>query len=234
MITAVILGLGSRGAEVYGKYSISYPEKLKIVGICDIDQVKIEKYSNLFNVKKENCFLSSEQLFKRGKIADVIFICTQDAQHYEHTMAALDEDYDILLEKPISPVLSECMEIAEKAKAKNRMVVVCHVMRYTAFMQKIKQLIDTKEIGELVAINQVENVCYWHQAHSFVRGNWRKKEESSPMILAKCCHDMDSLFWMCGSSKSDSVSSIGELTYFKEENAPVGSTLRCVDDCKVK
>ena len=90
----------------------------------------------------------------------------------------------------------------------------------------LRKIIKSGEIGDVVTISQTENVAYWHDAHSYVRGAWRNKEESSPMILAKCCHDLDIIFWLYG-KKCLSVSSFGDLYYFKKENAPEGSSDRC-------
>ena len=61
---------------------------------------------------------------------------------------------------------------------------------------KVKELIDSGIIGRVASINLTEGVAYWHQAHSYVRGNWRNSDESSPMIIAKCSHDMDVLYWL--------------------------------------
>jgi len=74
----------------------------------------------------------------------------------------------------------------------------------------------------------MEQVGYWHQAHSFVRGNWRNEKESNCMILAKCCHDMDIFVWLSG-KRCKTVSSFGSLGHFKPENAPKGAAGRCTE-----
>ena len=233
MVKAVILGVGARGAEGYGRYVLERPELLQISALCDINPERNEKYAELFNVSKDMCFTSAEDLFAQGKIGDVMFICTQDRDHFEHAKKALELGYDILLEKPISPVLEECVELARLAKVYNRKIVLGHVLRYTAYFQKIKEIIDSGIIGKVIAINQIENVEFWHEAHSFVRGNWRNSDESSPMILQKTCHDFDIFYWLTG-SKCKTLSSYGDLHLFKKENAPEGATVRCTQDCKVK
>jgi predicted dehydrogenase len=167
------------------------------------------------------------------KLADVIIIATQDRDHYAHTIPAIRKGYHVLLEKPISPLLEECVEIREEAKKHNRIVVVCHVLRYTEFFRQIKRIIGSGKIGEVRGVNQIENVAYWHYAHSFVRGNWHNCEETSPMILAKCCHDLDIIQWLLG-SKPVTVSSQGSLIHFIKENAPVGSAERCSLGCSIK
>ena len=136
-------------------------------------------------------------------------------------------------EKPMSPDKKEIIEMGEMAKKYDRILSVCHVLRYSPFFSKLKELLEEGKIGRLMTIQHMEEVGYWHQAHSFVRGNWRNAEESSPMILQKCCHDMDIMLWLAD-SKCESLSSFGELSYFTEENAPEGAPAYCLDGCHIE
>lgn len=232
-ITVAIAGLGNRGKDAYGSKQKLFPDKMEIVAIADIDPSKVEEVAKEYNIKPECCFSSAEEMMEQGRLADALFLCTQDRQHVKHAIPALRKGYHILLEKPVSPNLEECREIIRVAEECKRKVVVCHVLRYTPYYMKLKEIVDARVIGEIVSVQASESVGYYHQAHSFVRGNWRNSEETSPMILQKCCHDMDILLWLTGKD-CRSVSSYGSLNYFKEENAPEGSTLRCLDGCKVK
>jgi len=226
MITVAILGAGARGRNAYGLKFSKFPDDIKVVAVADLDAEKLRICGDDHNIPENMRFTSGEEMLKQPKLADVLFVCTQDRDHFGHTMAGLEKGYDIVLEKPISPSLEECKAIAEKAAELGRKVLVCHVLRYSAFYTKLKDLIDTNTIGELVTVNAEEEVGYWHQAHSFVRGNWRNSVESSPMILAKCCHDMDILLWLIG-KKCLKVSSFGSLKHFTADNAPEGSADRC-------
>lgn len=232
-LKVALAGLGSRGKDTYAKCANVYPEKMEIVAIADIDRSKVDEVASLYNIPQNMCFNSAEELLEQEKLADVMFITTQDKQHVGHAIPALKKGYHLLLEKPISPDLDECREIVKVAKEYNRKVVVCHVLRYTPFFTKLKQMIEEDSIGDVVNVMAIENVGYWHQAHSFVRGNWRNSETTSPMILAKCCHDMDLYLWLTGKT-CKSVSSFGSTYLFKEECAPEGATLRCLDGCKAK
>lgn len=232
-ITVAIAGLGSRGKDTYAKTVKLFADRMELVAIADIVPEKVEEVSKEYHIPKERCFDSAESLLKEERLADVLFICTMDRQHYGHAIPALKKGYHLLLEKPVSPDLAECREIEETAKRYNRHVVVCHVLRYTPFYGELKRLIDAGTIGDVVSIQAIENVAYWHQAHSFVRGNWRNSEETSPMILQKSCHDMDILLWLAG-KRCERVSSFGSLRLFKPECAPKGAALRCLDGCKAK
>lgn len=232
-IKVALAGLGSRGKDTYAPTAKLFPEKMEIVAIADIDPEKVKAVAAEYQIPDEMCFQSAEEMIAREKLADVMFITTQDRQHVGQAIPALRKGYHLLLEKPISPDLDECREIVKVAQECDRKVIVCHVLRYTPFYTKIKDLIDEGTIGEIVSVNSVENVGYWHQAHSFVRGNWRNSNTTSPMILQKCCHDMDILLWLTGKT-CKSVSSFGNTYLFREDKAPEGAAHRCMDGCKVK
>lgn len=232
--TVSIIGLGSRGAESYGRIMHSMKDKFKIVSLCDISEEKLNKYMKFFGVEKENCFNNEDDFFKTRR-SDALVIATMDEDHVRECIKAYKLGYDVLLEKPISPKLDELKELLEVQKIKNNKTMVCHVLRYAIGFVKIKELLEKKVCGDLVMIDSIEQVCFWHQAHSFVRGNWRNSDETSPMILQKCCHDLDLLQYYA-SSKCDTISSIGSLRYFKKENKPEGASNRCtkckyVDSC---
>ena len=228
-----IIGLGSRGKNAYGTELLTLQDRAVVTAVADPNEERLKIGADEHNVPEERRFHSAEELLAQPKLADIAIICTQDRQHVPHAVAALRKGYDILMEKPISPFLSQLQEIVRVAREEKRRVVVCHVLRYTPFFQLIKQTIDSGRLGKIINIQALENVRYWHQAHSFVRGNWRRSDESSPMILAKCCHDLDYLVWLCG-SRVERVSSFGSLNYFKPENAPEGAAARCMDGCLAK
>ncbi len=227
-LTVAVAGCGSRGQNTYSKLLTAMPEKAVVVAAADIDPDKLAGMRRLTGIPESACFSSAEEMLRQPRLADVMLICTPDRCHYTQAKAALTLGYDLLLEKPIATAADECEELRDLALRLGRKAAVCHVLRYTPFYRKIKQLIDGGAIGEVVSVQAIEQVRYWHQAHSFVRGNWRNKGESSCMILQKCCHDMDILLWLTG-RHCRRVSSFGELTLFKPERAPQGSGERCTD-----
>lgn len=228
-----ILGLGSRGLQVYAPIIQKYTDDMELTAVADILEDRVLEAKEKYHLKEENCFYNAEDLLSSERLADVMFICTQDRDHVRHAVAAIQKGYHILLEKPVSPDANECSILLKTAREHNRKVCVCHVLRYTPFYSKIKELILDGAVGRVMNIQAREDVGFFHQAHSFVRGNWRSSEETSPMILAKCCHDMDILVWL-SDSRCKRVSSFGELSWFKEENAPQGSAKRCLGGCLVK
>lgn len=232
-VTFAICGCGARGLEAYAPYQLTHPEEMKVVAGADVRPERLELLQKRFGVPAGMCFPSDEALLAQPRLADVMIVSTQDRQHVDAALKALDKGYHILLEKPISPDLEQCRALQKKAHETGRLVVVCHVLRYTRFYAALEDLIRRGAVGKVETIDAIEHVAYWHQAHSFVRGNWRNSNETSPMILQKSCHDMDILRWLAG-APCLKVQSFGSLDYFKAENAPEGAALRCLDGCACK
>jgi predicted dehydrogenase len=150
--------------------------------------------------------------------------------HVDPALAFAQLGYAMLLEKPMAPNEADCRRIVDAVKQNGILFGVCHVMRYTRYTQKLKELLDSGLIGEVVSIQHLEPVGYWHQAHSFVRGNWRNEGLSSSMLLQKSCHDLDWLRYVMG-EPCRAVSSFGSLKHFTraEKPAAAGAALRCLD-----
>ncbi len=231
-VTAITLGAGARG-NVYGNFAAAFTDQLDIVGVAEPIAIRNERYAAKHHIADENRFSTWEHVFDRPKFADAVIITTPDDLHYGPCMAALDLGYDILLEKPISPSEQECRDILRKTQETGRIVAVCHVLRYAPYFQKLQALLDTGAIGEIVSMQHFEPIEHVHMAHSFVRGNWHDSVATSPIILAKSCHDLDIMRWLLG-RQSQRIAAFGDLKWFKSDNAPEGSTARCLDGCAVE
>ncbi|MGN6829549.1 Gfo/Idh/MocA family protein [Paucibacter sp. M5-1] len=231
-VTAVLIGAGHRGS-IYADFAAKYPEEMRLVGVADPNSQRMHKLRRLHELPLQHCFSSWEQVFAQPKMADAVIIATPDQLHTEPCLAALEMGYDVLLEKPIAPTEAECRLILAKAQQVGRIVGVCHVLRYTPYFRELKELLDAKMIGELISVQHLEPIEHVHMSHSYVRGNWRSSKTATPIILAKSCHDTDILQWLVGDS-ADNVHCFGNLKWFKEANAPAGSTERCTGGCAVE
>lgn len=229
-ITVAIAGLGSRGLQTYAKCLEKFADRAEIVAVADIRPDRVAVAAEKYNIPADKCFDSVESMLQQPKLADLLLICTPDDVHYQPAMDGLKRGYHLLLEKPAARSVKECRDIAQLAEEKGLNVVVCHVLRYTVFYQKIKELIDAGRVGDIMNIEAIERVGYWHQAHSFVRGNWHVAADTTPMILAKCCHDMDMILWLTG-KKCEKVTSFGHLSHYNAANKPEGAPERCADGC---
>ena len=232
-VRVAILGAGSRGADAYGSYLLRRPDLAQVVAIADPREDRLHAAGTRHSIAAEHLYGSWEQLLRYEKELDAIIIATPDALHLEPALAAIRHGVSILLEKPICPTELEIRRLLAAARRWRADVTVAHVLRYTPFFARIKELLDRGVIGQLLTVRHSEQVGYWHFAHSYVRGNWRRVEDSSPMILAKACHDFDILQWLIGSPCVE-LNSYGKLGHFTSEYAPEGSTERCDQGCKVE
>lgn len=232
-IKAALIGAGQRGMLSYAPYAIDHPNEVQFVAVAEPDAYRRKEFARIHQIDEDMQFESWEEMLNKPQLCQAILICTVDNQHHEPAIKAIESGYDIMLEKPMSNSAQTCVHIAEAAKAHNAKMIICHVMRYTNFYQAIKKVLDEGRIGDIVSVQHNENIGYWHFAHSYVRGNWRRNDESTPLILSKSCHDLDMLNYLIG-KKCLSVSSYGSLKHFKKKNAPQGSTMRCTDGCAVE
>ena len=228
-ITVIIIGAGGRG-NAYATYAERFPNAMRIVGVSDINVGRRKKMAEAFSIKKENQFGDFSEVFKRPKLADAVVISTPDDVHYAPCMLALEKGYEVLLEKPIAPTEKECTDILAAAKKHNRIVAVCHVLRYAPYFIALKQAVDSRSIGEIISVQHLEPILFDHMAHSYVRGNWHNSKETTPIILAKSCHDLDIIRWIVG-KPCKQISADGSLTYFKASRMPAGAPAFCTDGC---
>lgn len=231
-VTVITIGAGARG-NIYSDYSLKFPNQMKIVGVVEPNPIRNQRFSKKHNIPVKNSFESWDSVFNQPKFADAVIISTPDNLHYAPCMLALEMGYDVLIEKPVSPTEEECRNILSKAKETGKIVAVCHVLRYAPYFIELKRLVASGAIGELISINHFEPIERIHMAHSYVRGNWHNSKKTTPIILAKSCHDMDILRWLID-KPFKSIASYGDLKWFKKENAPEGSTNRCIEDCKAE
>ena len=231
-VTAITCGAGARG-NVYGNYAVSFPDQVRIVGVAEPIAVRNDRYAAKHGIPDENRFPTWERVFDRPKFADAIIITMPDHLHYEPCIRAMEMGYDVLLEKPMAQTAAQCREILSVSRKTGRIVAVCHVLRYAPYFIKMRSLIQDGAIGELISIQHMEPIEHIHMSHSYVRGNWHNSQETTPIILAKSCHDLDILRWMIG-KPSKSIAAMGSLKWFRKENAPAGSTERCMGGCSVE
>ena len=230
-LTAVLIGAGNRGYAAYGPYGLAHPDEIRFISVAEPHDTRRARFAQAHAIPPERQFRTWEDLLAQGQIADTALICTLDRAHVEPTVAALETGYDVLLEKPMATTLADCVRLVQTAEHTGRLLQICHVLRYTSFFSTLHDIVTSGRLGDVITVEHRENVAYWHMAHSYVRGNWRNSKIESPMILAKCCHDLDILYWNLGPVAR--LNSFGSLIHYRPENAPPGAPERCTDGCPV-
>ncbi|HNP71407.1 MAG TPA: Gfo/Idh/MocA family oxidoreductase [Kouleothrix sp.] len=230
-VRLIVLGAGSRGSQ-YARYAQLHPEAARIVAVAEPRDFQREQLAQQHGLSGDQVVRDWRALAERPRFADGAIIATQDAMHAEPAIALAERGYHILLEKPMAPSAAECRQIVAAVQRAGVIFAVCHVMRYTRYTQALKRLLDAGRVGTIVSMQHLEPVGFWHQAHSFVRGNWRNEALSSPMLLAKSCHDLDWIRYIMG-RRCTQVSSFGSLRHFRASERPAGAADRCLE-CAVE
>lgn len=227
----LLIGAGNRGNR-FVQRTQDFDVKITIEAISDPIKERIDAIKERYDIDPKNIFQTGEEALNSGIRFDAVYIATPDKTHLDLALLALKKGFNVLLEKPMATSAEECIAITKAQEESGKVLSICHVLRYAPFFQEIKSIINSEELGKIKSINLTEKVGYWHFAHSYVRGNWRKEEESSPVILAKSCHDLDILCWLIDDEPT-TVFSEGSLEYFIEEKAPKNSTDRCIE-CPIR
>ena len=226
-----MIGAGSRGTFAYGPYALEHPDEIRFTAVVEPHDERRRRFAEAHAIPTKLQFRTWEDLYARGKIAQALVNCTLDRMHLDSALPALELGYDVLLEKPMAHTLAGNVRLVQAAEQNSRLLMICHVLRYTPFFSTLHDIVSSGRLGDIITVEHRENVAYWHMAHSFVRGNWRDSRIESPMILAKCCHDFDILCWNLG--PCEWLTSFGSLVHFRAENAPPEAPERCTDGCPV-
>ena len=168
-VTFSIIGAGARSTNYVKALEERYKDNFEIVAIAEPIKAKRDYFVQKYNIPSENVFSDYREFNKRARLSDVVIIGTLDDMHFEPAISALEKGYDLILEKPISMNLKETVVVGDVAsKYPNQMVAVCHVLRHSPFFVKVKELCDSKELGNIVDIQHTEYIGYYHFAHSYV------------------------------------------------------------------
>ena len=233
-IRIIIVGMGVR-SMIYAREALAHPDLFQIVGVVDVNPERVQTARKTFGIPEEHCFSSVAELVAVPKFADGVINGTMDQQHVPTSLPLLRHGYDILLEKPFAVNMYEAEQLLTCEHVTDRHIMVCHVLRYAPFYRKIREILTAGEIGRVVDIRMAEQVSYFHESVSYVRGKYASPEIcGSGMLLSKSCHDIDIMTWLMRGNHPASVSSVGNVFQFKPEMAPQGAGHHCLTDCPVE
>jgi predicted dehydrogenase len=226
-VTIAVLGAGQRGTT-YASFAERYPERARVVAVVDPRTDRRDLVADRLGVAAGRRFDDWRELADQSRLADAVVVATPDREHVAPARRFAELGYHVLLEKPIAPTRAECIEVVEAVEKAGVILSVCHVLRYTPYTDTVKRIVADGRLGRLVGVSHTEPVGWWHFAHSYVRGNWRRTDESGPSLLTKCCHDLDWLRYIVDRPALAVYSRAG-LHHFTPDNRPAGSADRCLD-----
>ncbi|HJR91400.1 MAG TPA: Gfo/Idh/MocA family oxidoreductase [Acidimicrobiia bacterium] len=231
-IDVVMVGAGQRGHHVYGRWLLENPRRARAVAVVEPDPIRRGIFGDAHRIPSRHRFPSIDAWMAKGRVAEACIVATPDRAHEQPAAAALVAGYEVLVEKPMGHDLPAVLALVESAGKSAGSLHVAHVLRYAPLFRALHETVASGVLGDIVSVTHSENLWAFHMAHSFVRGNWSRTTEATPMIVQKTCHDFDILSWNLDSPVAK-LSSFGSLLHFRPENAPEGATARCGDGCPV-
>ncbi|KAE8444126.1 hypothetical protein EG329_000814 [Mollisiaceae sp. DMI_Dod_QoI] len=181
------------------------------------------------------------------KSVEAVFVCVLDELHVHVVKALAPLGLHIMCEKPLATSLHDCIDIQATMQrewetlGKKTIFGIGHVLRYSPHNMMLRKLVkEDRVIGDVVSVEHTEPIGWWHMAHSFVRGNWRRQDMTAPSLMTKSCHDIDFLMWLlCSAASSEKrrdphlpsfISSTGSLKQFRKARKPraAGSATNCL------
>ncbi len=231
-LTFALAGAGNRG-QMFAEWVKANVCSGGVKAVAEPDPRRRALISEMHGIPSDRQFSSWQSMLSQPKLADILLNTTMDRDHVDSAIEGMRAGYHMLLEKPMATTLADCAKINAVRRETNRIVSICHSLRYHPVYTEVRRIIRSGLIGEIVCLDQLEAVELVHQSHSFVRGNWGNEERSAFMLLAKSCHDLDIIADLVDRT-CQKVHSFGSLTYFRPENQPVGAPDRCVDGCPVE
>jgi predicted dehydrogenase len=227
-VSVAIIGAGARG-QMFGDLVAGMPDLGRIAAVAEPRDAYRQRFAKQHGIPQSAVFRDWREFFDGPRRCDAVVVSTLDRDHVGPAVAASRGGYHLLLEKPMAVTLEDCRAIADAQKAAGTVSSVCHSLRYHVGFAALKEAVAAGRIGRPVSMDQLEQVTWWHQAHSFVRGNWGSEGRSTFMLLAKSCHDIDYLAHLAAPAACRRVCSYGSLAYFNRANAPTGSADRCLE-----
>ncbi len=210
MVNVGIIGCSKRIDHLLKKMDY----RVNIAAVCDLESNIMHDFRIRYNSDAKE-YADYRQLITDPGI-DWVMVGSWNAAHAEQAIAAMEAGKHIFLEKPVATKFSDCLKLRQIAQKNNVKVLVGFSLRFAPHYRKIKQLLNSGAIGDVISFEFNETLDFNHGGH--IMCCWRRKREfTGSHILEKCCHDIDQAGWMIG-ARAARVASFGGLDFFKKEN----------------
>lgn len=224
-----LVGTGSRGNSLYGKFlKDEYGDLVEFVGLCDINEGRV-KYAKKFIGVECPTFTNFDEMLEKVDV-DLLMVTTVDATHHEFIIKGLNKNIDVVTEKPMTTDEKKCQQIIDAQRTSKGKLIMAFNYRYGKVFTKLKEIIESKEIGDLISVDLNWYLNTFHGADYFRR--WHGlRDKSGTLLLHKSAHHFDLLNWMIGSDPVE-VYANGALEKYGKNNAFRGENCRTCKHAK--
>jgi len=227
-LSVALVGTGVRGCSTWGKTLVEkYGDVLDIVGLCDINPKRLE-YARHFMGAKCPVFTDFKQMIEQTK-PDTVIVTTTDSFHAKYICLAMEMGCNVITEKPLATDEKMAQRILDTEKNTGQNLIVTFNYRYSPEAVKIKEILLSREIGEVTSVDFNYYLNIYHGASYFRR--WHGfKQFSGSLLVHKATHHYDLMNWWLA-AEPVSVNAFGSLRKYGYNGAFRGR--RCMT-CEFK
>lgn len=215
-----MIGTGHRGTGMWGKDIFErYSNEVEFVGLCDKNIKRAEAGKKLIGASCPT-FTNFDEMVEKTR-PELLMVTTMDSTHHEFITKALAKGIDVITEKPMVTEASQCQAILDAEKKYSRKITVAFNYRYAPKHQKIKEVIQSGEIGAVTSVDFSWYLDTSHGADYFRRWH-RLKSRSGSLWVHKASHHFDLINWWLDADPVE-VSAFGKLNVYGK-NGPFRHT----------
>jgi predicted dehydrogenase len=167
-------------------------DNCEIIAVCDSNEKNLEYSKNFIRRNNPKFFKNFEDVLKIKELNAVV-IAVPNYLHRDFTIAALERNLDVFLEKPVANNITACDEIIEKLGDSQRIIQIGLVYRYSNLYRTIAQLVEKGTFGNVMMM-----YCKEYR-DNFPTPWFFDKKKSGGAILDKDCHHFDIFNWYINS-----------------------------------
>jgi len=213
VIRVAVIGVGVRSVSYLTNVPSHIRDRIHLVAVADISAERRKLFAERFTEwGRPEEFEDGNDLLKNASY-DALIIGSYNNTHADFAIEALSSGACILLEKPVAISIDQCRRLWQKFQSvEDARVFVGFVLRYSPFYKRVDELIKSKAVGQLLAIDADENLSQ-SITSGFFR-DWRRDDKlSGGFMVEKCSHDFD-IFHMLTGKMVSQVFSIARRTHF--------------------
>ena len=209
-----VIGCGSRALALVK--SLLENKNIELVGVYDPEEKNSKEFLKGAGFENGIIYNDYNELTANPDISWV-FIASPNAFHAEHAVSAFKNNKHVFIEKPLSVSIDGCIEMNNAQEESNKLFATGFVLRYAPIYKKVKEILDSGELGKIISIDANENIETGHGA--YIMRNWRRHRDiAGSHILEKCVHDFDLINWFVGSVPSKIAAFHGNDMWIKEND----------------
>lgn len=186
MIDIGIIGLGRIGK----RHADNISKLAKLSFVCDVNKDSLDEY----DCEK---YSSVDEVIDKNPNADLVAICTPNGLHCDHSLRMLENNYNVLVEKPMALKTSDCLKMIKVAEKFNKRLFVVKQNRFNPAVDVVKQLLENKKLGKIYSFHLS---CIWNRNADYYLDSWKGSFSlDGGTLYTQFSHFIDLIVWFFGS-----------------------------------